>query len=119
MSVHYLATPYTRYPHGIERACADAAALAGRLLKAGVTVYCPVAHGHTISQHSGIDPLDLTIWLPFNDAMLDAASSLIVAEMDGWQESQGVKYEIDKFEKAGKPIFMLSPETLSMRRRGL
>lgn len=115
--VSYLATPYTKYPHGIERACADASALAGRLLQSGVYVYCPIAHGHSISLHSGIDPLDLSIWLPFNDAMLDAAGTLIVAEMDGWQESIGIKYEIDRFERAGKPIFMLDPATLTLRRR--
>lgn len=115
--VAYLATPYSKYPGGIEKAFIDASALASRLLVAGVNVYSPIAHTHPLAVHGGLDPLDHSIWLPFDAAMMAASSVLIVAHMEGWAESKGVAHEIFVFEAAKKPIFDLNPETLTMVRR--
>ena len=112
-SLCYLATPYTKYPAGIEQAFVDAAACAARLLKAGVKVYSPIAHTHPLAIHGGLDPLDHSIWLPFDQAMMDAADALIVAHLPGWNESFGVAHEIDFFAKAGKPIVHIHPVTLA------
>lgn len=113
----YLATPYSKYPAGIEWAFIDASALAGRLLLAGMRVYSPIAHTHPIAMHAGIDPYDHNVWIPFDEAMMNAAQALLVAEMDGWQESFGIAHEIAFFEKAGKPIYFLDPKTLGSTRR--
>lgn len=114
----YLATPYTKYKDGdIDAAFRDAAKLAAQLLRAGIKVYSPIAHCHPLSVHGKIDPLDHSIWLPFNDTMLRASDVLIVAEMDGWDQSKGVGYEIEFFERTVKPIFHLDPLTLTMRNR--
>jgi hypothetical protein len=113
----YLATPYTKYPAGIEAAFRDAASLAAELLRSGISVYSPIAHCHPLSVHGGIDPLDHSIWIPFDAAMMRAADVLIVAHMEGWQESYGVAHEIDVFTKAGKPIYDLDLGTLAMSRR--
>lgn len=115
----YLATPYSKYPSGPENAFRAAAHLAGRLLKAGVTVYSPITHTHPIAVHGELDPLDHKIWLPFDQLMMDRCDVLIVALMESWRESKGVQYEIEYFTKAGKPIFDLDPSTLSMVRRGI
>lgn len=112
-SLCYLATPYTKYPAGIEQAFVDASACAARLLKAGVKVYSPIAHTHPLAIHGGLDPLDHAIWLPFDQAMMEAADALIVAHMDGWHDSYGVNHEIDFFAKAGKPIVHIDPVTLA------
>jgi hypothetical protein len=49
-----------------------------------------------------IDPLDHTIWLPFNQAMMEAAEGLYVVKMPGWLESLGVRHERYHFIEAGK-----------------
>lgn len=116
-ALHYLATPYSKFPDGIEAAFVEAAKLTGRLLRNGVKVYSPIAHTHPVAIHGGIDPLDHDIWLPFDRAMIDASGVLIVAHLQGWDCSKGIAFEVDVFEKAGKPIFDLEPETLSMVRR--
>lgn len=108
----YLATPYSKYPAGIEAAFQDAAAIAGRLVTTGVRVYSPIAHTHPLAIFAGIDPLSHDIWLPFDEAMMCACQALLVAHMDGWDQSRGVAHEIEVFEKAGKPIFDLDPVTL-------
>ena len=113
----YLATPYTRYPRGVWHAFIDASRLAARLLAAGVKVYSPISHTHPLAIFGGLDPLDLKIWLPFDEAMMTAAHVLIVGKLDGWDASKGVAHEIEFFERHGKPIFDLDPVSLVMTRR--
>lgn len=112
----YLATPYTKYADGIEQAFIDAAKLAARLLVSGIKVYSPIAHTHPLAIYGELDPLDHAIWMPFDEAMMDAASVLIVAQMDGWDRSKGVLHEIEFFHARQKPIFGLMPESLIMWR---
>ena len=116
-SLHYLATPYSKYPAGIEAAFADAAALAAALMVAGVNCYSPIAHTHPLAIHGKLDPLDHSIWLPFDEVMMAKADTLIVAHMEGWEFSYGMAHEVEVFTRAGKPIFDLWPETMKMARR--
>jgi hypothetical protein len=113
----YLGTPYTKYKDGIEAAFREASKLAARLLQAGIIVYSPIAHTHPIAIHGKLDAHDLSIWLPFDEAIMTRCDVLIVAHMDGWQDSKGIAYEIAFFEKANKPIFDLDVESLAMIRR--
>lgn len=112
--LYYLATPYSKYRGGIEVAFRHAAELAANLLKAGHKVYSPIAHTHPLAVYGELDPLDHSIWLPFDEAMMRVCDSLLVAHMDGWKESKGVLHEIAHFTKAGKPIFDLDPVTLAI-----
>lgn len=117
-SLCYLATPYSKYKGGdLQLAFQDAAALAARLLAGAVKVYSPIAHTHPLAVFSNLDPLDHSIWLPFDEAMMEAADALVVAHMDGWQDSFGIAHEIAFFTKARKPIFDLDPATMALTKR--
>lgn len=111
----YVSTPYSRYPGGIENAFQDAAELTGRLIKAGVRAYSPIAHTHPIAMHGNIDPLDHNIWLPFDEAMMAVCDGIIVAQLPGWDQSYGINYEVDVFERAEKPVRFIDPESLEVR----
>ena len=113
----YLASPYTRYRLGPVVAFQDVCKLSARLLIAGVNCYSPIVQTHYIAIHGALDALDHSIWLPFDEAMMAAADVLIVAHLEGWDESFGIEHEIKFFEDAGKPIFDLDPHTLIMARR--
>jgi hypothetical protein len=114
----YLATPYTRYVHGLSGAFRDAARLAGRLLRrSAIKVYSPICHTHPIAVHGGVPAHDHDIWLPFDELMMARCDILIVAHMDGWAESKGIAHEVEFFTRAGKPVFDLEPATLMMSRR--
>lgn len=113
----YLATPYSRYPGGLVHAFWAAAELAGALLKAGVNVYSPIAHMHPIAMYSDLDPLDHSIWLPLDELMMRRCDVLIVAYLSGWDESTGIKREIEFFQTARKPILDLDPTSLKMVQR--
>jgi Domain of unknown function (DUF1937) len=103
----YIGTPYSKYPGGIEVAFIDACRLTAQLLSEGLNVYSPIAHTHPISVHGGIDPMDLSIWLPFDAAMMGKADAMIVAMMAGWESSTGVRHEIQAFIEVGKPVYFL------------
>lgn len=113
----YLATPYSKHPRGIDAAFIEAAKLTGLLIRTGMTVYSPIAHTHVVAVQGGIDPFDHSIWLPFDMAMMNAADTLIVAHMDGWESSFGIAEEVKVFARANKPIYDLDPATLFMERR--
>jgi hypothetical protein len=113
----YLATPYSKYPGGTGHAYVAAAVLASKLLKAGYKVFCPITHGHPISVYGGLDPLDHSIWLPFDEAIMAKCDALFVANMSGWLDSHGIAMEIKSFAAAGKPIYDLDPEGLTYTRR--
>ena len=107
--LYYLATPYTKYPKGLEHAFRDAARLTARLLNDGFMVYCPIAHTHPIAVHGGLDPRDHDVWLAFDAALIDKSDALLVAHMEGWEDSYGIIQEIKAFAKAEKPIYHLDP----------
>lgn len=109
MTFYYLATPYSKYPGGIERAHADACAQAALLIKSGVPVYSPIAHTHPIAIEGDIDPFDHQVWLEADRAFMETACGLIVCEMDGWRESYGIEQEIRCFAKQGKPRIQMTP----------
>lgn len=108
----YLATPYSKFPGGIQAAFIDAACIAARLLRAGVKVYSPITHTHPIAILGMIDPLDHAIWLPFDQSMMNKADALCIAMMDSWEISKGIAHEIDYFLTHDKPIFHLDPTNL-------
>jgi hypothetical protein len=112
----YLATPYSKYPGGIDLAFGCACDIAGFLIRHGVRVFSPICHTHPIAVACGMDPLDHTIWLSLDRPMIDAADCLVVAMMAGWQESQGVNQEIIWFRCAGKPVFFLDLDAWSVSR---
>lgn len=110
MSYYYLATPYSKYPEGIEAAFIAACKITAKLIAAGTPVYSPIAHTHPVAIHGGMDPLDHNIWLPADKPLMDGALGLIVAKLPSWESSYGISVEIEAFKKAGKPIRYLEPE---------
>jgi len=114
----YLATPYSKYRLGIDQAFQHAAALAAELLLGNVRVYSPICHSHPIAEYGGLDHLNHAIWLPFEERMMRVCDCLIVAHLEGWEESHGIAHEIGFFEAARKPVFDLDPDTFALTLRG-
>ena len=115
----YVGTPYTKYRLGPELAFRHAAALMADLIRAGLPVYSPIAHTHPIAVHGGLDPLDHTIWLPFNLAIMRRSDALLVLMMEGWQESTGVAHEIRFFQDHAKPVYLFDPVTRDLQTESL
>lgn len=104
MSFWYVATPYSKYPGGLDAAFEEACRATAHLVRQGVKVYSPIAHTHPVAKYGEIDPYSHDIWLPVDRPFMDTAEGLIVVKMTGWDESYGISQEIKVFEAAGKPI---------------
>lgn len=113
-SLVYLATPYTKYPTGIEMAFRDTAALTAKLMTAGVPVYSPICHGHPLSLYGGVEPLSHEIWLSYDATMMSKCDALVIAKMVSWEQSFGIAEEAKHFRAANKPIYELDPVTLTV-----
>lgn len=113
----YLASPYTNFEGGHFAAWCDAATVAGKLVAAGIPLYCPIAHSHPMVVYADLDPCDLSIWNPLNDQFMPFCKALIVVHLDGWDQSEGIKREVAYFEKIRRPIYDCDPVTLTLTRR--
>lgn len=112
----YVGSPYVKYPAGLEDAARVASACAGELMKMGIKVYCPIAHGHAVSQQVEL-PRDWDFWKSQDQPLIDGASAIVVLEMRGWYDSVGLTYEIEEFMKTNKPILYIEPIALGVEER--
>lgn len=105
----YLASPYSRYSGGTENAFREAAEATAALIGAGHKVFSPIVHSHIVAQAGNFDPLDCAMWLEQDAPFMEAAAGIVVLMLDGWQDSVGVKHEINRFAEMGKPIVLMVP----------
>lgn len=114
----YLASPYSKFPLGLDRAWYNVNIAAGMLIKEGLSIFCPITQSHPIAVQNGIDPYDHKIWLPADKPIMDAAYGMIVLKLKGWDESVGIKFELEEFTKACKPIVYMKPYYIPSELRG-
>lgn len=117
----YLASPYSKYPKGLDAAFEDVARCAGALLDVGIAVFCPIVHGHHVARH--MQPMDCADdherWMALDRVYLAKCDGLIVAMLDGWEKSKGVQEEIALTRWRKKPVYFLDPETLELELENL
>jgi len=108
----FLATPYSKYPHGLDAAFRLAARQRGLLVRAGVRCFSPIVHSHAVAMECGIDPHDHAIWLPAEAPMRWAATGIILLRAESWESSVGMRLEREEFLAAGKPVAWMDPDVL-------
>lgn len=109
MTFYYLASPYSKHSRGIHEAHVAVCQQAALLIQAGVSVYSPIAHTHSVALWGGLDPYDHDVWLPADKPIADAAGGLIVLKMEGWSRSLGIAEEIEWFAERGLPVIYMEP----------
>lgn len=110
----YLASPYSKYPMGLETASWMAELAAGKLMRMGFPIFCPIAHSHHISRTAEIDPMDWQFWKKVDLPMMAVSAALIVLKLETWEESIGVAEEIAYFTAAGKPVVYVTPSEIGL-----
>lgn len=99
----YLASPYSDPdPDVRERRYQEACRAAARLMQDGDVVFSPIAHGHAIAAN-GL-PHRWSFWKRFDIEHLRRCDEVVVLMIDGWQQSEGVRDEVQIAEKLGKPV---------------
>lgn len=110
----YLGTPFTKYRAGIDDAYMMAAAITSILTALGVPLYCPIAqHCDRFANLAGNDLKDVEFWMRVTAPLRRAACGLIVAELHGWELSQGLQQERSEFFAEGKPVYHLNRVALA------
>jgi hypothetical protein len=107
----YLASPYSHPDPSVRLARFEAACrAAGELMRRGQLVFSPIAHSHPIACCCDL-PKGWDFWERYDRVMLDACGRLVVLCLDGWQQSVGVRAEIEIMRAAGKPVeYIPEPE---------
>lgn len=110
----YLATPYSQYLGGIELAFIDASKLAATIMRAGINIFCPIAHTHPLAIYGNINPLDHDLWMKVDYPFMEKSDSVLVGKLHGWNESTGVSHELDYFRLCDKSVFFIDPYTMEL-----
>lgn len=105
----YLAHPYTDKDRAVMEARFQSAnALAAQLMAGGLVVFSPISHSHPIAQV--LQNADDGQFYGKQDApFLDGAAMVVVALVDGWDASNGVKHEVGRAGELGLPVYFLDP----------
>ncbi len=112
MSYWYLATPYSKYPEGIQAAFEAACRETAVFVRAGIPVFCPIAHTHPVAIAGDIDPYDHAVWLPADRPFMEGAAGLVFCKLQSWEISYGMKAEREYFESVDKPVVEMEPGIL-------
>ncbi|MDA9189383.1 DUF1937 family protein [bacterium] len=112
MSFFYISNPYNGTADQKNDRAKIAASVCARLLKSGVYAWSPIVHNHAMPKE--FEDLSIeqrrSLFLNFDFTLLLASKGMIVLKMDGWEESYGVKKEIELCGKKDIPIYYLFPE---------
>lgn len=112
----YLASPYTHPDtHIREWRFREACRAAAALLRAGVTVFSPIAHSHPIARFGM--PTSWEFWSQVDREYLSRCDVLAVLTLAGWRESVGVQAEIQLACELGIPVVYVSPTELDAEDR--
>jgi hypothetical protein len=108
----YLATPYNHLDPAIrEKRFILACLAAATLMRDGIHLFCPIAHTHPIALQGDL-PCGWEYWQEYDRIMLSACTELWIVQMEGWEQSKGIKGEIQIALELGKGIKYLDPVTL-------
>ena len=69
-------------------------------------VYSPIVHWHNISLEYNLSP-NFAFWQELNLHMIEKANSVYVLKLHGWEQSIGLRGELEYCERAGKPVYTI------------
>jgi hypothetical protein len=103
----YLASPYTNSDKDIvEQNYKLVSEIAANLVSEGYVVFSPISYGHNLLEFKDM-PSTWEFWFNFCVAFLLRCDKVYVCTMPGWENSVGVKEEIEIASKFGIPVEFL------------
>lgn len=106
----YLACPYSSPKSEIrEFRYQEVCKVAASLMKQGFLVFSPIAHSHYITLFFGKNAISFDFWREFDLRMLGYCDELWILKLDGWEESVGIKAEIEFAKSLGKRVVYFMP----------
>jgi len=100
----YLATPYTDPdPRVRKERFRIVNVIAAKLMAKGLHVFSPISHCHPIALEGDL-PKDWEYWENYCRIMLKYCTKVMVVCQDGWENSVGIKGEIEIATEMGIPV---------------
>lgn len=112
MGIIYLAGPYSKGSAGTRLARFNAVtAIAARMIEQKLIVFSPITMTHPIDLVLADDgqTLGSDYWVAFDEKFMAACSEIHVAMLPGWEQSSGVKREVEYFRARGREPTFLKP----------
>lgn len=106
----YLASPYSHPDQYVRyERYATIARIAGKLVKDGHVLFCPITHSHPMAQRSTVPEgaEGHKIWMNLDLTILERCDILYVVMIKGWEESRGVQEEIKFAHNKGLPVYYI------------
>ena len=115
MKLVYLASVYswpydeTVTPKLKEKRFKLAAKTSGKLMQKfeKVFFFSPIAHSHPQQRYAKL-PFDFK-WYQRDLEILSKCDELWILDMPGWDQSEGIKKELEKAKELNLPIFLVTP----------
>ena len=108
----YLSSPYTHPDPAVrEQRFQAVCRAAAKLMEKGECVFAPICHSHPIDV-AGDLPKTVEFWKQQDIPLLRHASKLAMLMLDGWQASQGMKWEYKMALEINIPVAWIKPEQL-------
>jgi hypothetical protein len=105
----YLAAPYSHPdPTVREERYQKVCEVTAILIRAGFPVFSPITHSHPLVAY-GL-PTDWRFWSRLDEIYLKRCTMLLVLTFEGWDESEGVKAEIEMAKQLGIPLCHMAPD---------
>ncbi len=105
----YLASPYWHTDPAVRNQRFRAACRAtAQMIRQGITVFSPVVYGHALVGE-GL-PGDWSFWEGHDTDYLMLSDEVVVLQVDGWEESEGVREEVRLAAALGKAVSYADPE---------
>lgn len=102
----YLASPYWHVDPAIRNQRFRAACrVTAEMIRQGITVFSPVVYGHALVGH-GL-PGDWSFWEGHDAEYLMLCDEVVVLQVDGWEESEGMRDEVRLAAAMGKRVTYL------------
>jgi hypothetical protein len=90
----YVANPYIGTNKEMSNRYEHTCAYVAKLCREYQICYAPIVHFHAVAICHEL-PRDSNYWRACNVAMLRRSEALHVLQLDGWDQSDGVKFEMD------------------------
>jgi hypothetical protein len=106
----YLACPYTHPDASVRRQrFHQVTKAAAALIRRGYFVFSPITMTHPIDlEMAGVEnTLGSDFWVTFDQVFMERCDIFVLLPLAGWQDSSGIRREIEFFKNAGKPLMVL------------
>ena len=115
MSFTYLASPYTHASRIVRQQRYEAVVrAAAQLMLDGQVVFSPIAHSHPVETLGMPAPQSGAFWMKQDLALLRHADRLLILALPGYEDSAGIKQEIEFALSKNIPVELLQPEAVGL-----